>query len=762
MAVSYLLAINRVFDAIEVYRKSGYIQEAILLAKQRLPMQHEIIQSLYLEWGQQSEESNIIQSVKCYISANKPELAIDLLKKRNSSKNFTLLGVLLRFFKSMETEISTRNLKNKRDFQFQIIRGLTFKRNEKNSSVKSKSASVFRSSKESKTSTKEVSSSNNNNNNNSNNKTVLPKSKSVVFDFGELEKNHKYKNKSCCSSTHTSPTLTSAKQTCLSSEVKNELVTEPQIETLDIADKIKIFKDKENSSMKTNLNLDRIKLKRLPSKRKVNSRKNLTIRNSTSLPSLTMMTATSPPAAPLTPNKKILKSRKPPVPPRSNSPQTTLDINPQTSSIENNHNYQHEHKLQPIKFESEIVSDSVYIDNNTSSSSIDSEYSTEDDTFPDTSELDSVGSSVPTTPMGNDSKKNSLTLQQMEMNALASLNELLTTEEDYLRDLDYVIQDIMVPLKKKKYSKTAIESIFSNIEIIRNISFTLITDLKGAGNDINLSNTIKIFKKLHAFLKMYSQYCKNHSKALLAIEDLSKSNSSFSQFISDVSALPQSRGLRLQDYLIKPIQRICASSNCLNSIRLTSYDTNNPTVIALQIDLLFANTDEREDIHRILNCQIQGCKEICQKLKSRGSQDVSNAIQIWVDNNEQAAEIIQFSSIIKFTKSSSTSPYASLQNLQNALSSSQSSISTTSSNNNNNNNNNNNTSLSSSSSSLSSSTAFSTSSSNLNDTFNNNNNNNTNNNSSSTLSEAFNSMKIGFSSLKKKKKSSHQPIPAFE
>ncbi|EGG22565.1 component of gems 5 [Cavenderia fasciculata] len=100
MAVSYQLAIGKVIDAIELYRKAGYLQEAILLARKRLsptdtPQMNELIESLYFEWGQLSEVSNYLNSIKCYLAANRPQLAINLLKsKQSTSRNQSLLTEL--------------------------------------------------------------------------------------------------------------------------------------------------------------------------------------------------------------------------------------------------------------------------------------------------------------------------------------------------------------------------------------------------------------------------------------------------------------------------------------------------------------------------------------------------------------------------------------------------------------------------------------------------------------------------------------------
>eukprot|EP01132_Coremiostelium_polycephalum_P003189 gene3189-3993_t len=96
MAVSYLLAIGKVVEAIQVYTKTNQFHEAILLAKSRLPSNHPIIQQIFLDWISQSD-LNELQVVKCLLAAGQPQNAIDLLK--NSSKNKSLITELENVYK---------------------------------------------------------------------------------------------------------------------------------------------------------------------------------------------------------------------------------------------------------------------------------------------------------------------------------------------------------------------------------------------------------------------------------------------------------------------------------------------------------------------------------------------------------------------------------------------------------------------------------------------------------------------------------------
>lgn len=56
-SVLHYLAVNCVYEAIEVYKKVEMFKEAITLAKIRLPPQDPILSTLYITWGQKLEQS---------------------------------------------------------------------------------------------------------------------------------------------------------------------------------------------------------------------------------------------------------------------------------------------------------------------------------------------------------------------------------------------------------------------------------------------------------------------------------------------------------------------------------------------------------------------------------------------------------------------------------------------------------------------------------------------------------------------------------
>jgi hypothetical protein len=61
-----------------------------------------------------------------------------------------------------------------------------------------------------------------------------------------------------------------------------------------------------------------------------------------------------------------------------------------------------------------------------------------------------------------------------------------------------------------------------------------------------------VFNRVLPFFRMYSSYCTNYSVAIGRVADMEKASKPFSEFLNSTGL-----SLKLTDYLIKPVQRIC-------------------------------------------------------------------------------------------------------------------------------------------------------------------------------------------------------------
>eukprot|EP01113_Clastostelium_recurvatum_P049650 TRINITY_DN9237_c0_g1_i1.p1 TRINITY_DN9237_c0_g1~~TRINITY_DN9237_c0_g1_i1.p1 ORF type:complete len:701 (+),score=118.47 TRINITY_DN9237_c0_g1_i1:110-2212(+) len=131
------------------------------------------------------------------------------------------------------------------------------------------------------------------------------------------------------------------------------------------------------------------------------------------------------------------------------------------------------------------------------------------------------------------------------------IDELLQTERDYCSDLDFVVDEIMTPLSKV-LTKAELTSIFSNMQVIRNLNNTLLHDLS-----LNPSSAGQIFQKFSAFFKSYARYCTDQPAAVTASQQIKNNNSEVERILKRSKENPRAGSLGLEDFLIKPVQRIC-------------------------------------------------------------------------------------------------------------------------------------------------------------------------------------------------------------
>ena len=152
-------------------------------------------------------------------------------------------------------------------------------------------------------------------------------------------------------------------------------------------------------------------------------------------------------------------------------------------------------------------------------------------TSPSSSSLPKPGVQTPRQPgqrllwvdfMGGHENIAKLNLSKQDIKRQEVIYEIITTEEDYVRDLEYIVEHYMRPLQKNKLiSNKDSAIIFSNIEQVLPVN----QELHHALNAIQAKNPVinivgDIIIRMSDYLKMYTMYCSNHAFAtakLLAI-----------------------------------------------------------------------------------------------------------------------------------------------------------------------------------------------------------------------------------------------------
>ncbi|KAL2302925.1 hypothetical protein Nmel_010378 [Mimus melanotis] len=97
------------------------------------------------------------------------------------------------------------------------------------------------------------------------------------------------------------------------------------------------------------------------------------------------------------------------------------------------------------------------------------------------------------------------------------IEELLQTEQDYIRDLEMCVERIMVPLQQAQMQNIDFEGLFGNIHMVINFSKQLLSTLE-ASDAIG-----PVFLTQRAELEsVYRVYCQNHDEAIALLETYEK------------------------------------------------------------------------------------------------------------------------------------------------------------------------------------------------------------------------------------------------
>lgn len=192
--------------------------------------------------------------------------------------------------------------------------------------------------------------------------------------------------------------------------------------------------------------------------------------------------------------------------------------------------------------------------------------------------------------------------------------EIYQTEKDYICDLELIIDVFIFPLRTMQVvTEQVLYSIFSNLEVLINCNKEMLKELEivmdaKTGGDVEIG---EVFTKLADYFKMYKVFCANQQNSLGAVDQQIKKNPEFKKNLDICHSDPRCKGLFLQSYLIKPIQRVCKYPLLLRElIRYTPEE--HPDYKPLQnafgkINEVVANINEgqrkAEGLQRIIDLQ---------------------------------------------------------------------------------------------------------------------------------------------------------------
>lgn len=166
-------------------------------------------------------------------------------------------------------------------------------------------------------------------------------------------------------------------------------------------------------------------------------------------------------------------------------------------------------------------------------------------------------------------------LPKAELMRLSVVYELIETEVDYVRDLNVMISLHKKELLENKYvNEEEISIIFANVEelVPANQKFV---DLLLAKKDDNplVTEVGDVFQEVASSFAVYQNYCGNYPTAMRLITTLSQ-KPEFKEALLKYMNVPESRGLSLESFLIKPVQRICKYPLLIRELQKHTPDTS--------------------------------------------------------------------------------------------------------------------------------------------------------------------------------------------
>ncbi|CAE6475401.1 unnamed protein product [Rhizoctonia solani] len=153
-------------------------------------------------------------------------------------------------------------------------------------------------------------------------------------------------------------------------------------------------------------------------------------------------------------------------------------------------------------------------------------------------------------------------VNDLERKRQEAINEVIYTERDFVRDLEYLRDRWMEPLRTgdiipEERREDFVQQVFWNVEDILDVNTRLRDLLTKRQNAYPIVETIgDIFLELAPHFAPFVQYGKHQLYGKYEFEKEKSSNPAFAAFVETVERLPESRKLELNGYLTKPTTRL--------------------------------------------------------------------------------------------------------------------------------------------------------------------------------------------------------------
>ena len=133
--------------------------------------------------------------------------------------------------------------------------------------------------------------------------------------------------------------------------------------------------------------------------------------------------------------------------------------------------------------------------------------------------------------------------------------DLLLTEAAYAADLAIIRDLFVLPLRKLQLLSSADSNlIFSNYEELLELAQQMLMLLQRKGDPVTVMT--KALGTVAPFFRIYSTYCTNYAAAVLTVRECQQRPTGFAEFLASQAQRKEVKGLSLESFLIKPVQRL--------------------------------------------------------------------------------------------------------------------------------------------------------------------------------------------------------------
>jgi hypothetical protein len=158
------------------------------------------------------------------------------------------------------------------------------------------------------------------------------------------------------------------------------------------------------------------------------------------------------------------------------------------------------------------------------------------------------------------------------------LAELVDTEEDYVKDCEMIVELFLVPLRiNKVVSKEEADNVFQNLPHLipanRDLLDKLRSQMQLPPEQQRVGAVFSAFFNSES-IKEYTRYASQSMLSGRTLLALAKTNPQWAKFLDETYRNPALRDLKLDTYLIKPVQRVCRYPLLLGELQRSCVDSS--------------------------------------------------------------------------------------------------------------------------------------------------------------------------------------------